>query len=591
MRSLPASHCRFSLAAGLIAMVLVGLLPAVASPTPAGSDRPLYRSQAAAWAIAPVSSDSLSARRTVDGGVDGVAPGTSRELGSPGVERTGAWSFAANVRVHPAESGEHIWSDIALAPDGTLAVAWMDDHAAGGYHIYYSSSGDQGATWSVPERVDDRAAGSYSKFVSLGFTPAGLAVAAWEDDRSGVYNVYFAKRDPEHGGSPWTPNARVNTAGSPPSGSDFMNASLAILDEGRYFIAWADWREGVFYQVYQRGTRDGGLTWGDETRVSDGLGYQPVAGDPSLIVDPDSGPAGQEILYCVTNDWRGNVPGGRYPNVYFYRSTNGGASWTTGVCVNDITDLYQQVTSRSLVQLGDGRLACGWLNNPDWTQHHLRVCVSSDGGATWRPSQQVDEASSGGTDGTANLSAQGSMVFAVFGISEQDWNVYVRASADGGVTWDEPMARMDDDVTGAAAGRPVVVVASAELIHAAWDDTRAPGYNWKTYATTGTRASASVPWNAADGGLGAGGLRASPNPAPPGARVELWWPAADLGTAGSGREIDLFHVSGRHVRTLRLERGWAAWDGRDERGRAASAGTYVARLRGAGASTRLIRLR
>ena len=52
----------------------------------------------------------------------------------PGQSR--GWVFDPNVRVHPEESGQHIWPDIAVAEDGTIGVAWMDDHAAGGYHIF-----------------------------------------------------------------------------------------------------------------------------------------------------------------------------------------------------------------------------------------------------------------------------------------------------------------------------------------------------------------------------------------------------------------------------------------------------------------------
>jgi hypothetical protein len=296
----------------LIPLFLLSLSgqPVMAS---AGSSSPQYAPPAKTWSFPRVVPPSA----TDPGSVPSFErPGASSSLLDPG------WDFTANMRTHPEEGGQHLWPDIAVGPGGLVAVAWMDDHATGGYGIFYSTTSDGGVTWSMPERVDTRVTGSYSKFVDMDFTPSGIPVLVWEDDREGEYNVYLSKRDPGAGGTPWTANRKVNTTGSPPGAGDFMDPSIAVLDDARYFVAWTDWREGVFHQVYGRASRDGGVTWGTEFRISDGLGYQPVAGAPCLVVDPTSGLPGQEILCCVTNDWRGNVPGGRYPNVYSYRSAD-----------------------------------------------------------------------------------------------------------------------------------------------------------------------------------------------------------------------------------------------------------------------------
>jgi hypothetical protein len=496
-----------------------------------------------------------------------------------------AWLFSSNVRVHPAEGGQHIWPDIAVGPDGVVGAAWMDDHAAGGYHIFYSSSTDGGATWSTPEKVDSRTTGSYSKFVDLDFTPTGIPVVVWEDNRLGdaAYKVYLSKRDPAGGGT-WTANIPINTAGSPPDGTYFMNPSLAVLDDLRYFVAWTDWREGVFYQVYCRGSWDGGATWGNETRISDEIGYEPVAGDPCLIVDPTS-PAepGDEILYCVTNDWRGDVPGGRYPNAYFYRSTDGGATWSVGVRVNDIEPWYQQVSSHALVRPSDGSLTAGWLNNTTGVSH-LRTSVSADQGATWAASVQVDPPSPGGTGTYSSIVASGMTVHAGFDLYEDDWNAYFRASADGGVTWDAEACRMDDDASGAASGNTVLAAASPTVVHGAWSDTR-PGFGaWKIYTTRGEEGIVSV---GADAPAATSRVLVGvPNPCAVGAPVRIVLAAGGLSLGGGTvRDIGIYDVYGRRLHSFRTAAREFVWSGIGPDGRPVAPGVYWVRVDGAGGKT------
>jgi len=505
-----------------------------------------------------------------------LAPAAPASASSAGGDATCDWLFATNRRAHFEAAGQHLWPDIAVLPDGTIALAWMDDHLPGGYHIFCTFSTDHGATWAVPEQVDTRGVGSACKFVDLEITPAGMPVAVWEDDRAGVINVFLSRRDPSGGGIPWTPSVRVNTAGSPPSSADFMNASLTVLDESRYFVAWTDWREGPRHQIYVRGTTDGGATWGAESRVNDGLGYEPVAGDPCLLVDPLSGPPGAEILYCVANDWRGNVPGGRYPNVYFYRSADGGVTWSTGVQVNDIESYYQQVSSHALVQLADGALTTGWLSNPDLTGNQFRTSVSTDQGATWGASAQVDPPAAGGTGAYSSIVTKDGWVFAGFDLLAETWDAYFRASSDGGRTWTETACRMDDDTSGGAAQNTVLAPVTTEIVHGAWSDTRPSLGSWKTYTARGERGAIGIadPPPAPAAALT---LLGTPNPSRSGepVRITMRMPAA----MRMGSRLLVCDAAGRAVESLAFPAsGTVHWNGRDRRGHVVPPGIYWIRL-------------
>ncbi len=572
---------------------------------PSGSVTPV--SSAGGWFLPKiVPPDGPVARTPVPGQPEGGGSGAGSGGSSgarPFLDGSG-WTFAPNVRPHPETTGQHLWPDIARAPDGTVSVAWMDDHAAGGYHIFYSASTDEGETWSTPERVDDRTTGDQSKFVSLAVTPSGRAVAVWEDNRTGAINLYFSIRT---GVNQWSPNVKVNTAGGPPSDEDYMDGSITVVDEQRYFVAWTDWREGVYTQVYMRGTRDGGKTWTPETRISDEIGYEPLAGDPCLISDPASGGPGAEILYCVMNDWRGYAPGGRYPEVYFSGSTNGGATWSDGVVVNDIHDYFQQVASKVMVRRQDGGITVGWYDD-SYYGPSFRTSVSTDRGVTWGPSARVDDPLLGGTGTYPAIGGFGNTIFACWDAPGSGGDAYFRESLDGGLSWTEPEVRMDDDTTGASTTNPVLVGASGDQVTAAWEDTR-PGFsNWEIYTSTGTRNPASV---GSESIAAAPSVLCYPNPSRIGEDVTILIGrdgtsasspggatngGRGIGAAGSGDAtagtgtstagwIGLFDASGRLVRILSASgAGPVRWDGRDASGRAMAAGAYWVKFPGLPAS-------
>ncbi len=490
-----------------------------------------------------------------------------------------AWTFSPSHRVHPFFSAQHLWPDVAISPDhSTYGVTWMDDRT-GSYRVYYSASTDDGLTWSPPELVDKRTGGIISRFPDLEFAIDGVPVIAWEDDRnSSGMHVFVARRN-EGAPDPWAVNRQVTFTGAPPFISYFRNPSLAVQSTDDFFLAYTDWREGDLYQVYGRHTTDGGATWSAETRVSDGLGFEPVAGDPCLVVDPTTdSPAA--ALFCVTNDWRGNVPGGRLPNVYFYRSTDSGATWSIGVRVNDVESGFQQTSSHALVRLDDGRLTAGFFNSPGGGREHFSTSVSANLGATWSSSDDVDD---GDASVYSSIVAVGTTVIAAFSARNGTFDAMLRASADGGETWTEPICRMDDDPGGGTAQNPVVAAKTPIDVLGVWQDSR--DYLWDVYSTRGMIPFVGAPV-VAPPAASALRLAASPNPSRTGATIRLHVEGlagdTDAGTAGVAHIVD---VSGRRVRRIEGDGGAFTWDGRDDQGVAVAPGIYRARWVSAGGSS------
>jgi len=450
---------------------------------------------------------------------DDPVPSAAMTGGALGGERT-SWTFGANVRV--SQGGQQVWQDIVRFGGGRLCAAWMDDRT-GTYKIYSSVSTDGGTTWLTDQRVDDSPAGAMARFVTL--SPIGLfdVVAVWEDSRSsgGVDNVYFSRGVWNAGSSrlDWSPSVRVNTAGGTNDVSNYMHPSVAV-GYGRVHVAWSDWREGPFFQVYSRTSTDEGLTWGPEIRISDEIGYQPVAGDPSLVIDGSSGGNPMPVL-CAWNDWRGNAPGGRYPNVYFARSTDGGLTWTNpNVMVNDVTDGYQQV-SKHVVAIAPSRvIAVGWYNDDYVGQPDMRVSRSTNLGATWGASARVSDPVIGCDVAVAlDLGIDNDILTSWSGYTT-DWNAYFRGSDDAGATW-SPILRVDDDASGGRSGSPNIATLPDGSPMIVLQDTR-PGYGpYGTWVAPGHRAGNS---SVEDGGrfADAGTLVTAPIPASDGQAVIHW---------------------------------------------------------------------
>ncbi len=479
-----------------------------------------------------------------------------------------AWGFGPNVPVHPPDGAQHLWPDLVSFPDGRLYAAWMDDRT-NVYKIYGALSTDGGSSWAADQRIDDAPASAMARFVSLTSLPAGDLIAVWEDVRAGAWNwnVYLSRGvwNAGSGAFDWSTSVRVNTTGGPNDAGYYMHPSVASDRFGRVHVAWTDWREGVYYQVYFRSSTDGGLTWGGEVRISDEIGYQPVAGDPALIADPHD-LADPPALLCAWNDWRGYAPGGRYPEVFFARSTDGGDTWTNpNVKVNDITSYYQQVAKRVVAATLSGTIAVGWFNDDAVGQSEMRVSRSSNGGATWSSSTSLTDPLIGGSVPVNLAGGLANDLLASWMGYGSDWNVYFRASADAGATWGA-IVRADDDATGGAAYNSIIAAQPDGNPIVALQDTR-PGYGaYNIWVAPGIRDAAGVLEAPAPARKK---LFMAPNPAAGGARIS--WAGAPRGAI----RLRIVDPAGRGVaeRMLR-DSGPFFWDGRDADGRPVASGIY-----------------
>jgi hypothetical protein len=97
---------------------------------------------------------------TVDGGPERIWYSTSKDEGA-------SWSPKAGVSLAPA-GVDHAFPAVAAGAAGDIRIAWMDQRNAGHWNVYYRSSVDGGTTWSGETQLSSFVSG-YSYIFSDGF--------------------------------------------------------------------------------------------------------------------------------------------------------------------------------------------------------------------------------------------------------------------------------------------------------------------------------------------------------------------------------------------------------------------------------------
>ncbi len=176
--------------------------------------------------------------------------------------------------------------DVAVAPDGTVYVTWLDttgdDSFQGLAEIYVSRSDDAGETFERPRRASGFLEPGFrsrtsifrswsSAFPKLGIGPDGDLHVLWvaiptndPEDDGDVFTVSSTDK-----GRTWSRRVQVND-----DDTDHFQffPELAVDPAGTLHAMWGDFRDDPFqvsYHIYYASSEDGGKTWSQNSRVSD----------------------------------------------------------------------------------------------------------------------------------------------------------------------------------------------------------------------------------------------------------------------------------------------------------------------------------
>jgi cysteine-rich repeat protein len=142
--------------------------------------------------------------------------------------------------------------DRSMGPHrGRVYAIWMEREQPGRWErdILVATSGDQGATWSEPVRVNDDAPGRDQVMPWLAVNAAGAVEAVWYDYRNwpGMHTTDILAARSLDGGTTFGPNFRVTSVPTSwfvpltitPNFGDYIGATAPGTD---LFAAWADGR-------------------------------------------------------------------------------------------------------------------------------------------------------------------------------------------------------------------------------------------------------------------------------------------------------------------------------------------------------------
>lgn len=163
----------------------------------------------------------------------------------------GSWSPA--VQLSDEAMDWAIASDVAVAPDGSIYVAWAERVPTGpatyDFQVVVARSGDQGVTWNstVVHRLVNPGLGFYQG-PSLGVAAPDRILVAWlhsPDSQVATSDVLVATSYDQ--GQHWSLPRRINSQSTVDVDS---LPSLAVNEAGRAVVAWQDFRTGSGPQIY-----------------------------------------------------------------------------------------------------------------------------------------------------------------------------------------------------------------------------------------------------------------------------------------------------------------------------------------------------
>jgi len=242
---------------------------------------------------------------------------------------------------------------------------------------------------------------------------------------------------------------------------------VIAMPNAKLLVAWQDARSGN-EDIYISTSVDNGSNFTVNKRVDDSIAS-------SKQIEPAVAVTGNGTILLT---WQDNRRSTYDYDVYFSKSYNGGLSFSRNIRVDDSNGQLSWQERPSIVVSSGGVIYIGWTDDRTGTIRE-RGAYSTDGGATFSPSEEIVPGGTSGQTGIA-LASSGNRIFAAFldNVSGTP-HPYLSSSTNGGRSFTSP-ARLDSTGSSGAAQRNVAIASMpGGGIVAAWEDNR--NGNWDVY--------------------------------------------------------------------------------------------------------------
>jgi len=187
------------------------------------------------------------------------ARATGRVRALPGGNWTTAWRFtvAGPLIQLTTDASTDDWSAITGTNDGTLWLAWTSDRS-GNDDIWYKTSADDGTTWSAEMQLTSHASSDYLPAITQ--ASDGMLWVVWASSRSGNYDLWY-KTSPD-GGATWSIETQLTTHTS----TDYLPAVIQTSDS-KLWVVWTSDRSGND-DIWYKTSSNGGASWSADTQLT-----------------------------------------------------------------------------------------------------------------------------------------------------------------------------------------------------------------------------------------------------------------------------------------------------------------------------------
>jgi len=316
-------------------------------------------------------------------GNNGVQDTTRSDTGFPSALQS-AGCFGVKTQI-PGVDGA--FAAIAIDDVGGVYVAYQSHTEIGSdyyLHVYFAYSHDYGETWSESFRVNDNESSVVEcDTPSVAVDPlTGHVFVAWKDNRTGVAKVYVDKSIDR--GVSFGADALVYDW---PYDIMYMGyprtVNIEVGADGKVYVAWIMYEGANPYDcdIFFAGSTDGGQTFSTPTNVN------PLE-DEARHYHPWIAVSTNGTIYVAYPKRNSTLVG-----VYLARSQNDGASFEPPVKIDDVSGTRYRGGVQVIIA-PDGDLHATWTDGRagDGTQYlDIYYATSSDGGASFSPNIRVND--------------------------------------------------------------------------------------------------------------------------------------------------------------------------------------------------------
>ena len=313
-----------------------------------------------------------------------------------------------------------------VADGKTVHAVW-----AQGGKIHYRRSTNCGVTWGHTIQLTSSGEAQYPCSLELSGSTLHLI---WPDSRNGTWEIYY--KCSMDGGKTWgtdmrlTPGVDLFRPGTAISGS-----TIHVVWGSKSLILPTPAGTHTWGEIYYMRSTDAGKTWERNVRLT-------LPDDSAMR--PSIAASG-EYVHLTWFDRRDSKKIWDW-DIYYKRSTDGGATWEPDVRMSHTP---WHARHPQIVATPQGRVCCiwedgqtfdgvRWLGDPG-----LYASVSKDNGETWTKPQRITFINApNGWATHAKSYAYGSRIHLAWTDAPEGTNhphaAYYMTSPDGGLTWENP---------------------------------------------------------------------------------------------------------------------------------------------------------